>query len=246
MSVYSDPEQLQRICDILSRYLRLPFSTEAIPGAIMERVLAHVRGGQRMNTYDFVDVVHSAGKVGWQVKSTKAGTPVTWKRAKIPDAESLIDRSRESARGSQELGDAIIEFCNKHARESIETYGLNEIGYARLIAHDNGEIVYFERSLVTKAKPQLFDPRAFSWKWSTPKITKKKEQLPALHGTHIASGTKWWAAHLLGENQLHFSGERNWWPAANARHRVDFMAPEDAAKFSVEAFLAPLEASDGS
>lgn len=145
MRVYSDPKQIQRICDILSRYLRLPFSTDAIPGAILEGVLAHVRGGQRMNTYDFVDVVDRSGKVGWQVKSTKAGTPVTWKRAKIPDAESLIARSRKNEKGRQELGDAIIEFCNKHARESIVALDLNEIGYARLVAHQTGEVVYFER-----------------------------------------------------------------------------------------------------
>lgn len=246
MRVYSDPKQLQRICDILSRYLRLPFSTDAIPGAILEGVLAHVRGGQRMNTYDFVDVVDRSGKVGWQVKSTKAGTPVTWKRAKIPDAESLIARSRKNEKGRQELGDAIIEFCNKHARESIVALDLNEIGYARLVAHQTGEVVYFERLLITKSKPQLFDPRDFSWNWSTPKNTVKKEQLPALHGVHKASGTKWWAAHLLGENQLHFSGEKNWWPRDNDPHRATFTAPADSAKFSVEALLDLLDKSEGS
>jgi len=245
VTIFSTCEERDRISSILSRYLRLPFSADTVPGAIMEGVLAHVLGAERKNTYDFVDVVHAGRGVGWQVKSTKAGTPVTWKRAKIPGAEPLIAASRSSPEACQALGDAIIDFCNQHARESLRRFGLREIGYARLIAYENGDMVYFERSLVTREAPELFDPAAFSWRWSTPKVTKTKEQLPALHGTLKSTGAKWWAAHLLGENQLHFSGERNWWPGDADAHKVTFRAPADSARLSVEDFLAMLEDSVG-
>jgi len=241
MSIYSDDAQLARIRDILSRYTRLPFSGDSIPGLIMEGVLAHVRGGQRLNTYDFVDVVDQKNRVGWQVKSTKATTPVTWKRAKIPNAEKLIGDSRSSARGLQALGNAIIEFCNQHARASFALYGLDEIGYSRLILFDDGRVVYFEKRLCTKDKPQLFNPEEFSWRWSAQKKTKKKEQLSALHGIHRKTEKKWWAGHVLGENQLHFSGEKTWWPANDGAHSVAFKLPSKSEKLSVEAFLALLD-----
>jgi hypothetical protein len=241
MSVYSEAVQLGKIRDILSSYVRLPFSGDSIPGAIMEGLLAHVRGGQRLNTYDFVDVVDRQNKVGWQVKSTKAATPVTWKRAKIPNAEELVKDSRNSADGLQALGDAIIHFCNRHAQESLALYRINEIGYSRLILFDDKRVVYFERLLCTRERPQLFDPIDFSWRWSEPKKTKKKEQLSALHGIHRRSGEKWWAWHGLGENQLHFSGEGTWWPKKEDTHSVTFTLPSDSDKLSVEAFLALLD-----
>lgn len=104
MGIFSTNEQLDLICKILSRYIRLPFSGKTIPGAIMEGVLAHVRDGQVLNTYDFVDVIEPVDRVGWQVKSTKSSTPVTWKRAKIPNAPELIENSRKSLQGLQDLG----------------------------------------------------------------------------------------------------------------------------------------------
>lgn len=242
MSIYSDKAQLAKIRDILSRYTRLPFSSEdAIPGSIMEGVLAHVRGGQRLYTYDFVDVIDRKNKIGWQIKSTKEATPVTWKRAKIPNAEKLIKESRTSANGLQALGNAIIEFCNEHAEASFTLYGLDEIGYSRLVLFDDGQVLYFEKLLCTKDNPQLFDPTEFSWNWSTQKKTKKKEQLSALHGTHRKTGKKWWACHLLGENQLHFSGERAWWPAKDAAYSTTFKLPSESEKLSVEAFLDLLD-----
>lgn len=207
----------------------------------MEGVLAHVRGGTRLNTYDFVDVVDTPNRLGWQVKSTKATTPVTWKRAKIPNSEALIAASRNSANGLQALGDAIIEFCNQHARESIATYGLTAIGYSRLILFDNGRVMYFERELCTEASPDLFNPGDFTWRWSTPKHTTKKEQLQALHGTHRTHGDKWWAWHGLGENQLHFSGEHHWWPSNRDPHAVVFTAPTEGERLTIEAFLEMLE-----
>jgi hypothetical protein len=232
----SSPEQLERIAAALRGYLRLPFASDSIPGAFVETVLATMRDAKVLSTYDFVDVVDPDQKIGWQVKSTKAETPVTWKRAKIPDAIELMRQSQLSERGCRALGDAIIAFCNQHARSSMEEYGLSAIGYARVII-TRDHIVYFERELVTTSEPQLFNPHDFVWKWSNPKVTKKKEQLPALHGTHKATGKKWWAWHGQGENQLHFSGERAWWPEEGAAHRISIAIPHEEEKIDFEAWV---------
>lgn len=240
--VFSSPEQLAQIQLVLSRYIRLPFSIETIPGSFMEAVLAHVRGGQVLKTYDFVDVVNRDERVGWQVKSTKATTPVTWKRAKIRDQVALIEASQRSADGVQALGDAIIEFCNAHARASLRDYDLEEIGFARLIVLPNGEVRYFERLLCNRANPDVFDPAAFEWRWSIQKEGRTKEQLSALHGINRATGQKWWAWHGLGENQLHFSGERAWWPAPDSPHAVSFRFPTEADRISLDRLMELLEA----
>ena len=63
--VYSTPEELKSIARILQNFMRLPFSTINIPGAIMEGVLGHVRRGAVLRTYDFIDVVNQATAVGW-------------------------------------------------------------------------------------------------------------------------------------------------------------------------------------
>lgn len=200
----------------------------------MESILAHVRGGTVLNTYDFVDVIRRDMGIGWQVKSTKAETPVTWKRAKIPNASALIEASKESDLGLQALGDAIVRFCNEHASASMSTYQLSKIGYSRLILHRTGSVSYFERVLCSIDAPDVFDPTDFAWQWSTPKVTVRKEQLPALHGIHIATGDKWWAWHGLGENQLHFYGESTWWPPGSSLHTFTFRlpAPESRLSFS--------------
>jgi hypothetical protein len=206
----------------------------------MEAILAEVRDARTLVTYDFVDVVKAEHGVGWQVKSTKESTPVTWKRAKIPNQIDLIDASRESPKGAQQLGDSIMEFCNAHAVASLRTYGLREIGYARLVVRPNGNAFYFERSLITQDRQQLFDPKAFKWKWSEAKKTKKKEQLRALHGTHIPSGRKWWAWHGLGENQLHFSGESAWWPQDKS-HAIEFSLPSMIDRMTMQDLIELLE-----
>jgi hypothetical protein len=208
----------------------------------MEAVLAHVRDAVRLNTYDYVDVYKPADKVGWSIKSTKASTPVTWKRAKLPDQVHLIEQSRASKAGLQQLGDAIIEFCNAHARASMALYGLEEIGYSRLIVHDSGDVTYFERKLCDKDNPNIFNPADFEWSWSVPKKTTKKEQLPALRGIHRPSEKKWWAWHGLGENQLHFSGEGAWWPKPGDAHAVSFKFPTDDEKISFDRLTELLEA----
>ena len=224
--LFSSKKQLSRISSILTGYLSLPYSNYTVPGALMESVISSVRDGEVLNTYDFVDVINRGQKVGWQVKSTKASTPVTWKRAKIPNSLQLIEESRKNERGLQALGDSIIRFCNEHAAESFDLYGLDEIGFARVILRSDGTITYYERQLCTREDPKIFHESEFEWRWSTPKITKKKEQLPALHGIHRPSNTKWFAWHGLGENQLHFSGEKQWWPT-DSKNVIDFSFPED-------------------
>lgn len=242
--IFSTREELDKIKAILSKYATLPFSTDIIPGAVIESVLANVRNAKVLNTYDFVDVISPTIRGGWQVKSTKESTPVTWKRAKIPNAKSLIEASKNSDEGLQALGNAIICFCNDHARESLDLYGLNEIGYARLIVHKNRRVTYFEKLLCTREQPQIFDPEEFEWFWSKPKNQVKKEQLSALHGIHRVTGKKWWAWHGLGENQLHFSGEGSWWPAHRDSQAISFHLPPDEEKLSLERFLGLLASLD--
>ena len=237
MSVFSTENQMEEMRQILYNYSKLPFSTGSIPGMLMESALAHAHGGVVLNTYDFVDVVDPGSRCGWQVKSTKAQTPITWKRAKIGDAPRLIDESRRSQGGLQRLGNTIIEFYNAHARESLDKYGLNEIGYARLILARDGTATYYERLLCDKDNPDIFDPSDFRWSWSTPKVTRRKEQLPALQGIHALSSKKWWAWHGLGENQLHFTGESEWWPDGAAPNTFSFQMPSDKEKLSVNQFI---------
>jgi len=227
MSLYSTPAQLGRIRDILCGYSRLPFSGGSIPGAVMEGAIAQVRDATVLRTYDFVDVVKPATGVGWQVKATAATTPVTWKRAKIPDRDALIRASQNGPKNLQALGDEIIRFCNDHARESLHRFALDSIGYARLVRHADGKCTYFETELISKKQDVLFNPAEFSWNWSVKRAAGKKEQLQALHGHHLPSKERWWAWHGLGENQLHFTGERTWWPKKEDGHSITFSLPTD-------------------
>lgn len=220
--VYSSPAELDKIVRLIECLLMLPVVPGRIPGALLESAFAHIRGAEQKGTYDFVDVVDESRRVGWQIKSTKEETPVTWKRAKLPDADNLIKASEENP---QVLGDAVIEFCNDHAESSMNKYGLKAIGFARLIACKDGSVAYYERDLVSPRSPHLFRANDFVWGWSQPKKTHTKEQLPAFHGTHKASGKKWWAWHGLGENQLHFYGERHWWPDWESRKHSRIFTP---------------------
>ena len=222
---------------ILSKCLLLPFWNSRIPGDVLESILAYVRDAEVLRTYDFVDVIDRNTRTGWQVKSTRSSTPVTWKRAKIPNAQQLIEASRHDQTSLQELGDTIIAFCNEHARESIFKYELEELGYSRLILDNSGQVTYFERTLCTKNSSDIFDPHEFTWEWSVPKSTTKKEQLPALHGTRRKTGMKCWAWHGLGENQLHFSGESEWWPKDGSRNSFTLSLPPSDGKISFEGFI---------
>jgi hypothetical protein len=234
--VFSTDKQLGQVGELLQNYFRLPFATSSIPGAYAETVLARVRKGEVLNTYDFADVIAQEGAYGWQMKSTKVGTPVTWKRAKIPNAAALIQASQKSEEGVQALGRAVIDFCNEHVHESMRLYRLREIGYARVLVRAT-DIVYFERLLLDDPGGLVFDPDDFVWRWSEPKKTQTKEQLPALHGVHRESGVKWWAAHLLGENQLHFSGEHVWWPEAGGANSIVLPRPAGSQRLAFEDFI---------
>lgn len=225
MSIYSKPDELERIGEILRIYARLPFSRATIPGSVMEGTLALIRGATVLPTYDFVDVVDPTKRIGWQIKATLSGTPVTWKRVKLRDGAALITKSREDDLHVQALRAAVIAFCNESARSSLDLrvkpehrrstglpplVQLDDIGIARLILHPDGWAEYYERRLITRTQPQLFDPRSYKWKWTDERVGGK--QLPALHGIHISSNTKHFAWHGQGENQLHYYGEREWWP----------------------------------
>ena len=216
-----------RITKLVQSTLRLPYF-DSLPGAALEEILAHVYGGRRTGTYDFADVVNEDTRTGWQVKSTRHSTPVTWKRAKLPDKESLINESHTPS-GAQMLGDAIIRFCNHAAKESIEKYELYSLKYARLIDYMDGRLTYFERTLPISGN--VFNPRDFTWSWSRQR-TAKKEQLSAFHGIHVNLGRAWFAWHGRGENQLHFKGERHWWPAETSSNRRDFSRVGDTLSVS--------------
>jgi hypothetical protein len=244
-SLFSSPEQLKLLVDILSKYIRLPFSSINIPGAVLEAAMAHIRQGTVLRTYDFVDVLKQDERVGWQMKSTMASTPVTWKRAKLPDSPTLIEKSKKSDKGAQDLGNAILSFCNAHAAASLQNYDLNEIGFSRLIIHASGQVTYYERLLCSKKNPVIFNPEEFKWRWSEPKKTKTKQQLPAFHGTHIPSGEKWFAWHGLGENQLHFPGEKTWWPQSmKTPHVMTFPLPSGTERIDLEKFIELLAQLD--
>lgn len=240
----SSQRQLQLMRHILTKYMLLPFRQTTLPGNLVENVFAHVRGGEVLNTYDFVDVIETATRYGWQVKSTKSTTPVTWKRAKLASADERIRESTESEAACQALGDAIIENCNSHVQSSFDKYELDQIGYARLIVGHDGAVTYFEKVLCSKLQPEIFDPSDFSWRWSPPKLTRGKEQLPALHGFNRTTGKKCWAWHGRGENQLHFYGESDWWPSQNDHRSFTFQMPSSSEVLSVDQFLEILSRLD--
>lgn len=220
MTIYSTKEQLTKIAHYLTAYMRIPyFQDDTIPGKVMEKIISIVHDGDQLTTYDYVDVCIE-GSVGWQIKSTKHDTPLTWKRAKIANAIELINESETGEEGLKKLGDAIIDFCNKHADQSINLYSLNEIGYSRLIMFDDNTAIYFERLLCTKKNTSIFNKEDYVWRWSKPKATIKKEQLTALHGINKKTANKSFAWHGRGENQLHFSGEKEWWPEINKPTKV--------------------------
>ena len=203
---------LSAIATELAKIYRLPFATESIPGGFAEAAVADHYGGKVLGSHDFVDVVCESTGIGWQVKSTKASTTVTWKRAKIEGSADMIRKSDDKGGvHTQRLGRRVIEACNSHAKDSLNEYDLRQIRYARIISCP-GRFTYLERVLIDEHNPTLFDPNEFKWKWSEVKHSTAKEQLQALHGDHRKYNKKWFAWHGRGENQLHFFGDRWWWP----------------------------------
>lgn len=198
------------IAEKTALYLCLPFASDNVPGSYAEDIIANHYGGEKLNNYDFADVISKDMGIGWQVKSTKAETTVTWKRAKVEDSAEWIELSDQGDDdATQMLGNLVLELCNNHARKSLAKYGLSEIRYARIVLDDK-RLIYFEKKLIDNKNDQLFDPGSITWRWSTPRKLESKEQLSALHG--FSGQDKWFAWHGRGENQLHFTGERLWWP----------------------------------
>jgi len=217
----------QNIEKYFKSFLLLPWTNDSIPGNIVEEIISLTYQARVLKTYDYVDVIDQKNlQRGWQVKSTQEKTPITWKRAKIPNKDVLINDSITSAEGLQILGDTIISFCNDHVAKSIKLYTLKDIYYSRCILFEDRSIKYFERPLATSIDPRIFLPEDFFWKWSQPKKTKSKEQLPALHGFRKSDGKKMWAWHGHGENQLHFSGESEWWTDGKNSLELEFSPPD--------------------
>ncbi len=128
----------------------------------------------------------------------------------------------------------MLNYCNAHIASSFRLYGLEEIGYARLI-NFGSRFRYFEIPLLKNDGSVLFQPADYEWRWSQQKKTLTKEQKPALHGFHKQTRVKHWAWHGQGENQLHFTGERLWWPEETYLHSVSFDGPSEAQTVSFEA-----------
>jgi hypothetical protein len=229
----STPSQLSILQNMLVTYLRLPLAGNVVPGAYLESALAYARNGEKLDTYDYVDVIHRDQKIGWSCKATKSTTPLTWKRAKLPSQNTMITDSHAGPSGLQNLGDSIITFCNDHAEQSMKDYKLEELIYSRLILHTDDIIQYFEKSLCNSENPMIFQPSDFEWRWSKSR-SGTKEQLPALHGFYRATGERWWAWHGLGENQLHFTGEKNWWPSKTSDQGILFQKPTVNEKITIE------------
>ncbi len=241
-ALFSSKVELRQLANLLTAFCRLPIAGESVPGALLEAAFGHIRGAKVLPTYDYVDLVDVSRRIGWSIKSTKAATPMTWKRAKITNKAGLIGASRISAKATQTLGDTLIKFCNDHAIASMEKYDLTAIGYGRLIVHANGTATYFERLLCTREQPNTFNPKDFEWNWSTAKAGRSKEQLSALHGRHRPSGKRWWAWHGLSENQLHFTGEGEWWPGAKDQHAITFELHRPSTKMGFDDLVRILDA----
>lgn len=216
--------------------MKIPvFSDDAIPGKIMEKVISIVRGGEQLPTYDYVDVC-IRGDVGWSVKSTKESSPLTWKRAKIPNSAALIAASENNPKLCKELGDLVIEFCNENVRKSMKRFKLKRIGYSRLVMFEDCTAIYFEKEIANINNNEVFNQSDYRWEWSTPKTSEIKEQLNSLHGENIKTGNKAFAWHGKGENQLHFSGEKDWWPTIKAPKKLGdivFSADNHAIAFKL-------------
>jgi len=225
-TLLSSRQELEDIADLVRISFRLPLDG----GFDLEDIVAHVRGGKTTKSRDFVDVVLTV--TGFQIKSALDATPITWKRIRIRHGIRLIQESRCDASICQQIGDSVIAASNTHMADSFEKYGLDEIGYGRLILDSYGTAVYFERLLCTR-KSTLFAPADFRWE-----LAKR-----ALHGVHRETGETWfrWNGDD-SDNQLHFVGERRWWPSDDDPHCIRFGLP---AAMSLEEFLERIPVKSG-
>ena len=74
-----------------------------------------------------------------------------------------------------------------------------------------------------------------------------KNQKELFNNKYIDSKTKKptsklvWSWYGHGENQLHFTAEKEWWLPAGHINRIDFDMPADIQKFTLEQILEMLE-----
>jgi len=183
-----------------------------------------VRHGRPTRSKDFADVVASSN--GWQVKRGYAQTTMTWKRIAVAETDAeMVRESRTDPIARQLLGNHIIARCNGHLWESFKIHGLQAMGYCRLIV-DGRMACYFERELCTNNTTPLFQHEDFEWIWSNRSV---------LHGKHRNSGERWFGWNgVRSDNQLHFVGERCWWPTDDD-HSIRFSIPDE---FTLSEFLA--------
>lgn len=217
--------ELKEISEYLYGYLKMPFSDDFIPGEILEKIIAETKGAERLSTYDFADVIDLDLKLGWQVKSTKESSPLTWKRVNIENASDLINNSLTSESARQILGDKVLESCNNHALKSMENYKLKKIFLSRLIINNNGTITYYEKQLCSIKDPIIFRKEDFFWSWSKPNNQKGKKSLTFI-GYNKITGLKSFSWYGMGENQLHFNGEKDWWPNKSSNNVIKFKFPK--------------------
>ncbi|MHB8391227.1 MAG: hypothetical protein ACYDBH_16860 [Acidobacteriaceae bacterium] len=220
--IFSSPDTLAQIAQMLRIYHRLPFAAEGvIPGIIVEDVLAQARGMRRLGKYDFVDVISKEDRVGLQVKSSKAASPLTWQRAKVIRAAEKREASKVYPEAAQALGAEILDYINQHIIKDFDVHDIDKIGYARLVI-TNREAFYFETKLVDREHPILFDPKRFTWRWALDRQASKEKR--GSLSAYDDEGVKWFSWHT--ENQLHFNNEKAWWPQPGDPHRVDFSLTE--------------------
>ena len=248
MDSFSTPEQLERIKQTLCSYHMLPFSGTRIPGDVLEGVLAHVRGGDLLGKYDFVDVLQRSEGVGWQVKSTRHRSPLTWMRADFRRRSELVaeaDAERDEGRKRelvQALGDSVIEYANASIRDSFTKYGLQQVMFCHLVLMPENRAMYYEKLLAVEGEEELFRATDFMLSWREPRPGRANrnadpddpgaaEQLPSLRGRHVPTDQDWFAWYGRKGGQLHFLlEEKIWWPPESGAHRIDFDLPAERFK----------------
>lgn len=229
-----------KIVGFLTTYTRIPFIEEnAIPGNIMENAVSIARNGTQLPCYGFIDVIND--NIGWQVKSSRKKSPLTWGQVKAP---SNLLQSKDAIA----LGNHLINSINESSIAAMEKFNLETIGYARLIVYPNNHAVYFEKELSNRTNPIIFNPKTYLWSWSNCTRKSNKETKPSLVGINTITGMREFSWHCLSGSQLHFDAEYQWWPKikipkseddvifSSKHHAISFMLP--SKKISWDAISA--------
>lgn len=163
-------EKLLKIIEV-SQLLPYIFRSSSISGSLVERSLAHVLGGTAPTSKNFVDVLSSDGKIGYQVKSTNSSSILTWMRARLDEKNELIINSRkkdktEAEKGLHDLGREIINKANAKIEDSFNAYPkLELLVYSRFIYEMQQYALYFEAPIMAKGDSSVFNPDNFKWFW---------------------------------------------------------------------------------